>query len=51
MGIDLAEICEAPRQSFGEIEQRIGARTERAQRQPSRCLAAQARDDSGFEER
>ena len=51
MGLDLAEVGERARQGFGEIEQRIGARTERAQRQPRRRLAAQAWDDAGLEQR
>ena len=51
MRLDLAEIGKAARQGLGEIEQRIGTRTERTQRQPRRCLAAQARDDAGLEQR
>ena len=50
MGLDLAEVGKRPRQGFGEIEQRIGARTECAQRQPCRHLAAQTWDYSGLEQ-
>jgi hypothetical protein len=51
MGLGLAEIRQGARQGFGEVEQRIGARPERTQRQPCRRLAAQARNDAGLEQR
>jgi hypothetical protein len=50
MGLDPAEVGKRPRQGFGEIEQRIGARTECAERQPSRHLAAQAGDYSSLKQ-
>ena len=50
MRLSLAEIGQTVRQGFGEIEQRIGTRSECTERQPSRSLAAQARDYSGLEQ-
>jgi hypothetical protein len=47
--LDLAEIGEAARDRIGEIEQRIGTRTEGAQRKPGRPFAAQPRDHPGLE--